>query len=192
MNVYDFDRTLYRGDSELHFYFYALGKKPGLIRFLPGQAAAFFSHYLLKRISKTEMKQRFAVYLSAVDAEALLAPFWARYKKRLYDWYKTRQQPEDLVISASPRFLLEPICRELGIPHLIASEVDPKSGRYRGLNCHGQEKLRRYGQIWGDAPIGSFYSDSLSDTPLAQVAAEAFLIQKGQPRPWPRKGNPSA
>lgn len=116
MNVYDFDRTLYRGDSELHFYFYALGKKPGLIRFLPGQAAAFFSHYVLKRISKTEMKQRFAVYLSAVDAAALLAPFWARYKKRLYNWYKTRQQPEDLVISASPASCWSPFAGSWASP----------------------------------------------------------------------------
>lgn len=184
MNVYDFDKTIYRGDSERDFYFYALRKHPGLLRFLPGQLAAFFQHYMLHRIDKTAMKQRFAAYLAGVDGAALLPGFWQNHRKKIYPWYRKAHRADDLVISASPRFLLEPICRNLGIKHLIASEVDIRSGHYEGLNCHGEEKLRRYHEVWGDAPIRHFFSDSRSDTPLAQAAEKAHLIRRGRVLPW--------
>ena len=32
MNVYDFDKTIYKGDSTLDFYFFCLRKKPIIIK----------------------------------------------------------------------------------------------------------------------------------------------------------------
>ena len=37
MNVYDFDKTIYRGDSTKDFYFFLLRRHPVLIRYLPKQ-----------------------------------------------------------------------------------------------------------------------------------------------------------
>jgi phosphoserine phosphatase len=52
------------------------------------------------------------------------------------------------------------------------------------LNCHGEEKVRRYREAFGDAPIDEFYSDSYSDTPLAKLAAKAYLVKGDKRLPW--------
>ena len=104
----------------------------------------------------------------------------------IYPWYMAQRRPDDLVISASPEFLLRPVADRLGFA-LIASRVDPATGRTEGLNCHGEEKLRRFRARYGDAPVERFYSDSLSDAPMARAAREAFMIRRGTVLPWPEE-----
>ena len=95
-----------------------------------------------------------------------------------------KHRPDDVVISASPEFLLRPICEKLEIHTLIASRVDPKSGHYTGENCHGRQKVLRYREVFSHLPICEFYSDSLSDTPLAELAEESFIVKKGRIYDW--------
>ena len=186
MNVYDFDKTIYCRDSSVDFVLYLYKKKPSLLRFVPGQLAAFFKHYFLHRLSKTQMKERFYAFFAACDVSAFVEPFWDSHEAGIYEWYRKQHREDDLVISASPRFLLAPICRRLGIRQLIASEVDPKTGAYIGINCHDREKLRRFKEEYPHASVDGFWSDSLSDAPLAGIAREAFLVgHDGERLPWP-------
>ena len=185
MNVYDFDKTIYRRDSSTDFILFLYRKKPSLLRFAPRQAFAALRYYVFRSISKTQMKERFFSLFSACDAAARVPEFWSGHRNGIYDWYKAQHREDDVIISASPRFLLEPVCRELGITRLIASEVDPKNGCFVGENCHGAEKLRRFRAQFPDETIHEFYSDSRSDTPLAEAAEDAFLIARGGKRvPW--------
>ena len=178
MNIYDFDGTLYAGDSTVDFILYSLKKHPSLVRFLPGTGLAF-ALYALKRIDKTEMKQRFYRMLTGYDAEALLEEFWDAHQHKIFCWYPGKQQKaDDIVISASPEFLLKPICQRLGIPHLMASRVDSKTGRYTGKNCWGPEKPIRLKEQLGITHCDNFYSDSYSDQPLAEIADHAFIVEK--------------
>ena len=183
MNIYDFDKTIYAGDSTAAFLKYSLCRHPGLVRFLPGMGWAAFL-YLTHRIEKTQMKERFYRIFTGYDAEGLLEEFWDKNQHRIFPWYPGQQEETDIVISASPEFLLKPICRRLGIRHLIASRVDPKTGRYTGLNCWGPEKVIRLQQELGHTHCDKFYSDSYSDQPLADIADQAFLIKDGVICPW--------
>ena len=99
-------------------------------------------------------------------------------------WYLAQKQPDDLVVSASPEFLLAPACRRLGIRPPIASRVDARTGRYTGLNCKGAEKVSRFREQYPDAEIGQFYSDSRSDAPLAHLARRAFLVRGDSYTSW--------
>ena len=56
MNVYDFDETIYSGDSTRDFYFYSIKKNPSLLRFLPKQGWAFLK-YMFGIINKTKFKE---------------------------------------------------------------------------------------------------------------------------------------
>ena len=89
-----------------------------------------------------------------------------------------------MIISASPTFLLEPICDKLNIKYLIASKVDKHTGRYTGLNCYGEEKIRRFNEIFSNSSIDNFYSDSLSDAPIASLAKHAFLVSNNSIKKW--------
>lgn len=183
MNIYDFDKTLYGSDSTMDFIFYSFRKHPALVRFLPeiGWAAAW---YAMKRIDKTAMKQHFYHIFTGYDAEGLLEEFWDSHQHKIFPWYPGQQEETDIVISASPEFLLKPICKRLGIRHLIASRVDSRTGSYTGANCWGPEKVVRLKDEMGITHCDKFFSDSYSDQPLADIAEEAFLIVKGDICPW--------
>lgn len=183
MNIYDFDGTLYAGDSTMDFVFYSMKKHPALLRFLPVQGLAL-ARYVLKLVDKTTMKEQFYRMFSGYDADALLEDFWDCHQHKIFPWYPGQQEETDIVISASPEFLLRPICDRLGIRYLIASRVDSKTGKYTGLNCRGAEKVVRLKDELGHTHCDKFFSDSYSDQPLADIADEAFLIKKGQICKW--------
>lgn len=185
MNVYDFDKTIYPRDSEFEFYRELMVRYPTLFLSLPAQCEAGL-RFLLGKISKTECKARFYAALSRIpDIDREVSAFWDRHEKDIEPYYLLLHRPDDVVISASPAFLLEEIIRRLDIGTLIASPVDKKTGAYAGENCYGEEKCRRYRAVFGDTPVDDFFSDSLSDTPMARMAERAFLIKGHHPIPWP-------
>ena len=183
MNVYDFDGTIYTGDSTVDFFWYAMKKHPLLVRYVPVQAWGFVLSSL-KRITKTRLKEYFFSFLKGIDAPALAETFWNENQHKLHSWYKEVQDKVCIVISASPEFLLRPICERLGIRNLIASQVDARTGRFLGENCRGEEKVVRLRQEYGDVAIDDFYSDSLSDLPLAKLAKQAYLVKDGCVLAW--------
>lgn len=183
MNVYDFDGTIYDGDSTVDFYLFALKHQPSLIRYLPRQFCGLLL-FVLGRINKTQFKEYFFCYLPGIDAEELAQSFWKSKQSRIFDWYLRQKRPDDIIISASPEFLLKPICQRLGVNRLIASQVCAQTGLFAGENCRGEEKVRRLNETFGITHIGKFYSDSLSDSPLAKLADEAFLVKNRTIQMW--------
>lgn len=183
MNVYDFDGTIYNGDSTIDFYLYALKKKPSIIKYVPKQAKGMLL-YKMKKISKTRMKEYFYSFLQGIKAESMLESFWKEQESHIYPWYRQQHKKDDVVISASPEFLLWPICQKLEIQNLLASQVDISSGKYEGENCRAQEKVRRFQKAYPHEKIENFYSDSYSDFSLAKLAEQAFFIKKGKMLPW--------
>lgn len=183
MNVYDFDETIYDGDSSIDFYKFNLRRDPKLVKYWWKQARAF-SRYQLKKISKTEMKTIFYQYFQKIDdMDVRVKEFWELNEHKIKPWYLAQKDASDVIISASPYFLLEPICKKLEVS-LIASIVDPKTGRNLRENCYGDEKVLRFKEHYDLKDIDSFYSDSYSDDPLAQYAQNSFLVKGDELLPW--------
>ena len=186
MNVYDFDKTIYPGDSSLHFWLFCLRRHPAVLRFLPRAGWTALRRYRAGDL-KTGTKEVFFRFLRQLpDTEREVRLFWDGHMDRIYPWYLQQKREDDVVISASPAFLVEEACRRLGI-RCIASRVDPDSGKFEGLNCYGREKPRRFREELGGTEIGEFYSDSLSDEPMAELARRAFVTTRGMLRPWPAR-----
>ena len=184
MNVYDFDGTIYSGDSTADFYRHCLKKYPAILLSVPGMVFAF-GLYLLNIYPKTKFKEKmykFLRYIPDIDAEVEL--FWDKHCSQIKAYYSDTHRDNDVVISASPEFLLEPICKRLNVGKLIASRVDRKTGKYEGLNCRDTEKVRRLYEWQNDAEIEDFYSDSLADTPLAELAKQAYIVKGDALIPW--------
>ena len=181
MNVYDFDKTVYPVDSTAQFYLWCLRRYPACRRTLGWTAWAFFCMGT-KLKTKTRSKEIFYRFLRHVPEGAPQA-FWREHIGAVRPWYLAQRRPDDLVISASPEFLLAPVSEELGFS-LLASRVDPSSGSYDGENCHGPEKVRRFREIYGDARVEGFWSDSRSDAPMAALAERAYLVKGDIISPW--------
>lgn len=177
MNVYDFDNTILRGDSTARFFAWCLLHRPGMWLDVPGQVLNGLM-FVLKRREKQAFKQRMLAFLTRIgDVDAAVEAFWRENIGRVKAWYLERHRPDDVVISASPEFLIRPACEQLGITHVLGSPVDKRTGRFSGPNCHGAEKVRRFQEIWPEAQIDAFYSDSRSDAPLAALAKQAWLVK---------------
>ncbi len=182
MNVYDFDKTIFCGDSTARFYRFCLGRTPKMWRRLP--RLALEALFVLPR-DKTRFKQSMFGFLKDLDdPEKAVAEFWQRNRGRIKPFYLEKRRADDIIISASPEFLLRPILTELGVTRLLASPVDIHTGLYSGENCHGREKVRRLRETYGDVQIDEFYSDSHVDDPLAEIAKTAFRVKGDRILPW--------
>lgn len=184
MNVYDFDKTIYAGDSTLDFYFFSLKKSPMLIRFLPIQIIGFIK-YMFGMYSKLQFKEKFYSFLKGIkDVDSMVELFWNENQDKIKDWYLKSKEESDVIISASPEFLLNNICRRIGIKHLIASEVNKNTGICEGENCYGEEKVLRFKKYFEKGEIKKFYSDSLSDAPISLMASERYIVTGNNILPW--------
>ena len=184
MNVYDFDKTIYVNDSSTDFFIFCLKRHPKILLQLPEILVATLKFYVFKKGSKTQMKTKIMGFVKNIDYEKDIKDFWKKNKCKIKAFYKAQQKEDDVIISASPAFVLEPICKSLGIKHLICSDVDVNTGEFRRENCYNKEKVVRYKEIFGDAPINDFYSDSYSDTPLAELAKKAYIVKGEELIPW--------
>lgn len=184
MNVYDFDHTIYAGDSTLDFWCFCLRCRPSALLALPGAllSGGLFKAGLCSREAFKEQFYRFLRYVP--DTEGLVDRFWRENLLRIYPWYLEQKREDDLIISASPEFLILPVCALLGVRG-IASPVSPETGALLGPNCRGEEKVIRLRRACPDTPVEEFYSDSSSDIPLARLARSAWLVRGGTPAPWP-------
>lgn len=183
-NVYDFDGTIYDGDSTFDFYKFCIKKFPKGLISLP-KACMYYIIYKLKKCSKTRFKEVFYSYLKYVpNIEENVVMFWQYHEGKIKGWYLDHHRNSDIIISASPQFLLEPVCSHLGIAVLIASRVDRYTGKTEGENCWGVEKVRRLKELLPNLEIEEFYSDSLSDSPLAELAQKAYLVRENNLVEW--------
>ena len=186
INVYDFDKTILPYDSTEAFFLFCLRRHPRAL-FPAMRALPYLALMPLRLAGKTRTKEVFYSFLTELpDVDAEVEAFWAGHLGDINAWYLERRRADDLVISASPEFLLRPAAERLGF-RLIASRVDRRSGCALGDNCHGGEKVRRSREGYPEVEIGEFYSDSLSDTPLAKLAERAYLVKGQSLEPWPEE-----
>lgn len=183
MNVYDFDGTIYEGDTMTRFYWFVFLRRPYILIFWPFAGLAWTFHGL-HLLSRTNMKNIYYMFFLITDIKRLSVKFWDKNISRIKPWYKEVQRDDDLVISASPEFILKEICDRIGIKHIIGSKVNPKTGHFKGKNCRRMEKVRRLKAELGDVHIEKFYTDSEIDRPLAEMADEAYFVKGNTVERW--------
>lgn len=168
IDIFDFDGTLYRGDSLFSFASFALGRKAlakALLRSMPA-----IIRWKLGRISNSEAKEILFKNLyagrRAADIQALARDFIphinSRLKPEVAEAFRDslRSGRPTLIISASLDLWLTPWVKHLAAQCKAAIEEDPEglyllstraelsydgiiTGRFATPNCHGEEKLRR-------------------------------------------------
>jgi HAD superfamily hydrolase (TIGR01490 family) len=106
------------------------------------------------------------------------------------------------IVTATNRFITQPIANELGIEHLIATDIEERDGRFTGkpcgTPCFREGKIERVtawlaarGRQLADYESW-FYSDSLNDMPLLEkvdhpvaVDPDPTLAAHASERGWP-------
>lgn len=179
MNVYDFDNTIYDGESSFDFFIYCLKRKPSIARFLLPTIVTLIE-YKLCIISTDGLTSKCEKYmdgfLSRLDSpEKTVKEFWDCHEHKIKAFYKKMQKPDDVIISASNDFFLEEICKRLGIKNLIASRVDLNKRKVVYL-CHNEAKVRLFKERFPNDTVDNFYTDSMNDLPMIKLSEKAFIV----------------
>lgn len=182
LDVYDFDGTIYDGDSTVDFYLYCVRRHPRILRRLPSILIAGIKK-LFGTADLTAFKSVFFRFVQDIDSAAMANAFWQEEKTRakLGAWFG--QTPRDLpfvISSASPEFELAPIAGELGAAQLFATRTD-EAGAILGKNNKAQEKIARLRAAYGDDVVvrAMYTDDPKADGPLLAMAKEGYLVTKG-------------
>lgn len=186
--VYDFDKTIYSGETSTDFMLFFLKRNPRYIIRLCNVLYSLF--YYKKDLKKS--KEIFFRILNGVNIEFLkeeINEFWKVKKEKIFSWVydeilENKKVADELIlISATPSIFLEKISKELGFDKLLATEFENTTklfdSKIKGPNCKGKEKVNRLNEYIDNYTILKFYSDSMSDKPLFDLANEKIFINKG-------------
>lgn len=183
--VFDFDNTLYRGESAVDFALFMIRSNRKIIFWLP---KIFWNllQYKLCLVKKDNMEAQIDRFLQSCLPEPenlrrLVRQFWKLHIRKLDSGMISRINPEDVIITAGPAFLLLPIQKQLGTANLLCSEVDLSRKRVLYLNF-SDHKVQRYRERFGQTPVKAFYTDSYNDRAMMQIAEKVYLVQKGNVR----------
>ena len=142
MNVYDFDGTIFYSDCSIGFARWCMVRHPKLlVTYLP----RVLKHLVLYKAGKIPnhlMQRRMFSFLTMVDDfDEQIERFWDKYEKRISAWYLAQKRPDDLIISASPTCVIEPIARRLGVNYM-ATEYDREYGVFLNNLMYAKEKAK--------------------------------------------------
>lgn len=183
INVFDFDNTLYRGESTLDFYFFCVKNHPLLIKF-----ALVVLYNLIKYkmclISEDKLSRLADKYICAFlkgcpDIEKLAEKFWDKNINNIKKSVYSRAFDGDLVISASFGFLLRPLFSRLDKKvKLLCSEADLKEYKILQL-CFRKNKIVLFKKHYPNVIVNDFYTDSPNDLEFMKLAENKAYMVKG-------------
>ncbi len=193
--LFDLDNTLLIGDSDDEWLYFLI--EHGVIdreaesaahadmvrRYREGRAGTlefceFFLRFFVPHEQATLLGWR-ETYLRERILPLIAAP-----ARQLLDSHR-----DDLVViaTATNRFLTEPIAREFGVEHLIATEPEMRDGRFtgrvagtpsfrEGKAVRVEEWLAQRGQALAEFSESWFYSDSINDQPLLERVTHPVAV----------------
>ena len=72
--------------------------------------------------------------------------------------------------------MLEEICKRLDIRNFVGTETDLEKMKIVNL-CYRENKVKVFKEKYPDAVIDNFYTDSLNDQPMIDLAKNAYLVK---------------
>jgi HAD superfamily hydrolase (TIGR01490 family) len=187
--LFDLDNTLLAGDSDYEWGQFLVDRGVLAREEYEAQNAAYFEQYKAGTLDIHEYLG-FALRPLAAHTAEDLARWHAEFMRtrilpmilpRARALVRSHLDAGELcaVVTATNSFVTTPIARELGVPHLIATEPESAGGRFTGrvagTPCFREGKIRRvdewlagFGRRLEDYAASSFYSDSHNDLPLLE------------------------
>lgn len=181
MNVYDFDDTIYDGDSNVDFFKDLFIRYPSLIRFVP-DLIKIMNDYRKTSLRFEDLIEKYGGALqdfflkNNLDLEQMSKEFWDKHEHQIKPFYKELQKDDDLIITASPKVQMDEICKRIGVKHYLATEFDIHTGVF-GRPCFREKKIEFFREAYPDGVIDDFYTDSLNDEFLFPYAKRVFWVK---------------
>ncbi len=185
MRVFDFDGTIYDGESLFDLYLYSARHDPKVFRYI-APVLRYAVKYKLGRATLEQMEygvgqddRRLSHGTEPIqtggERRTARGRFLGRYYARIKPWYQP--ESDDVILTASFDLTVGEACRRLGVRNLAASEVDVGTMKVTYLNF-STNKAKRFRELYGpDVVIDEFYTDSKFDQPMIDMARHAFMVK---------------
>jgi HAD superfamily hydrolase (TIGR01490 family) len=195
--LFDLDNTLLAGDSDYEWGQFLIAKGVVDRTHYEAKNQAFYEDYKAGRLD-IHAFLAFALRPLATHPRAQLDAWRAEYvdtrilpmiTPAARDLVNKHLDEADLVavITATNRFVTEPIARAFGIPHLIATDPEEINGQFTGevagTPCFREGKITRLEQFleargtrFDCLTHSRFYSDSQNDLPLLQKVKHPVAV----------------
>ena len=174
VNVYDFDGTIYLDNSLKEFSIFCAKKKPIILICFPIQM--FF--LLLFRLNITKDLSHFYLFLRLLkksEKENLIKEFWDLNEDKVCKWYLDQKKETDIIVSASPEFLIKEISNRLGVS-CIASDISIETGKnYR--TCRGKDKVVMFYEKYPNTIINESYGNAKSDYYIMEEGKCGYFVK---------------
>jgi phosphatidylglycerophosphatase C len=196
--AFDVDRTLTRRDCVLPFLTRIAGR--GRVAVALGRCVPLLAAAARDRARRDDVKEalsRLFAGRAAADVERAgqefageIAARWLRDDvARRLAWH-VQAGHQVVLVTASFAAYVRPLGAQLGVTHVVATElevVDARlTGRLAGGNCRADEKVRRLAELFGDPPPLTWaYGDSKDDRPLLAVARHGVVVDGSPLTPVP-------
>jgi len=193
--IFDVDYTITRKETLMELYKYSLKENKKNIIYIP-RALISGLLYVMKIFDEKRVKECFLKFIENMN-EKDLSEFTKRfydnrlknilYKDALEMMKKLKAQGYKIyLISASPEFYLNHLYSIKEVDKIMGTKFHVNEGKFLrkmdGLNCKGEEKVKRLKQFLKEEKIdvdfenSYMFSDSLSDKPLLDLVGRPYLI----------------
>jgi len=181
MQVFDFDNTIYDGESMVDVFKYALDKKPELSKYKKyvDLALKLYEHNMLPMglVKSMIAKHAGEFNYSTSNIDKHLEEFWKINKHKLNKDIIKLIKKDDVIITATIDILIKPIMKDLKTKNIICSEVDLEKKEMKFM-CYKENKVAKFKELYPDGIIDVLYTDSYADKPLMAIAKKVVLIDK--------------
>ena len=182
MKVFDFDSTIYRGESPVDFSFFMIRHNKKILRYVPRIMFSLVS-YKLHLISKEKLEALCSEFIENTldDPDSLdefVSRFWATHAHKLNPSIVKLIDSSDVIITASPTFLINGVSDLINTKNILGTEIDLEQKKLIWFNF-GDNKIDRYRSIYGNSQIDSFYTDSFYDEYLMGISREVYIVRLG-------------
>ncbi len=178
MKIFDFDNTVYDGESCFDFFMFCLKRKKSLCVHLPSVVFNLirykFGKIGIEAVYSFCDRMMNVFFENSAYADELLDEFWEVNRKKLKPQILDMIEHGDAIISAAPRFLLEKIAPQLKAKTLICTETEADKVTFL---CYGKNKVKAFNEHFSEREIDEFYTDSINDAPMMLKAKKAYMVK---------------
>lgn len=180
MNVYDFDNTIYDGETLVDFILYYIKHDAGIWRYIP-RLLYIYAKDALHLFTVEDAVKAYASFLEGYyvkvnDIEETVVKFWDRNQHKIKPFYEKVRRDDDIIVSGTTDFILDEIMKRMGIKNYVGSSIDKKTGKFTRL-CFLDNKVKIFEELYPGAHIDNFYTDSMNDKAMMDIADHVYFVK---------------
>ncbi len=180
VNVFDFDNTIYDGETLVDFIMYFVRHDIKIWKYVPKLIIIAIKDglhlFTVDEAIKAYASFLEGYYVQLGDLSNEVVKFWDKHEKKIKPLYDQYKSDHDIIVSGTTDFILDEIMNRMGIKNYVGSQIDKNTGKFTRL-CFLENKVKIFHELYPDANIVNFYTDSMNDKAMMDISEHVFIVK---------------